>query len=158
VAVPTDERALAAIDHATWSPAVSPVPLWPLDVPFFNDHTAPQDILVAHQGEHIVGYVKLRPARIAASSGHVQEINGFAVAPAHQGRGFGHLLLDAARQEAINRGARRVTLRVLGSNSRAQALYLAHGYQIEGRLKGQFLLQGHYVDDVLMALELPGPA
>ena len=102
-----------------------------------------------------MGYVKLRPAPIAASSGHVQEINGLAVAPDHQGRGIGHLLLAAARQEAIRRGVRRITLRVLGTNTRAQALYLAHGYHVEGRLKGPFLLQGRYVDDVFMALELP---
>jgi RimJ/RimL family protein N-acetyltransferase len=44
---------------------------------------------------------------------------------------------------------------VLGTNTRAQALYLAHGYHVEGTLKGQFLLQGRYVDDVFMALELP---
>ena len=138
-----------------WSFEVSLVPLQPVDTPFFDDRTAAQNVLVAHQNEHIVGYLKLRPAPMAASSRHVQEINGFAVAPDHQGRGIGHLLLTAARQEAIRREARRITLRVLGTNTRAQTVYLAHGYHIEGRLKGQFLLQGHYVDDVFMALELP---
>ncbi|MCC5578760.1 GNAT family N-acetyltransferase [Microtetraspora sp. AC03309] len=157
-AVEDDERALALIDHATWSFEASPAPLWPLETPFFDDRTAPENVLVAHENERIVGYIKLRPAPMAASSGHVQEVNGFAVAPAHQGRGIGHLLLNAARQEAVIRGTRRITLRVLGTNTRAQALYLAHGYRVEGRLKDQFLLQGRYVDDVLMALELPAPA
>jgi ribosomal protein S18 acetylase RimI-like enzyme len=154
-AVEDDGHALALIDHATWSFEVSPVPLWPLDTPFFDDRTALENVLVAHENEQIMGYLKLRPAPLAASSGHVQEINGFAVAPDHQRRGIGHLLLTAARQEAIRRQARRITLRVLGTNTRAQAVYLAHGYHIEGRLKGQFLLQGRYVDDVFMALELP---
>ena len=63
--------------------------------------------------------------------------------------------MSAARHEAIRRKARRITLRVLGTNTGAQALYLAHGYHIEGRLKDQFLLQGRYVDDIFMALELP---
>lgn len=138
-----------------WSPEVSPVPLWPFGTPFFDGRTPPGNVLAAHEGEHIVGYVKLRPAPMAASSGHVQEINGLAVAPDHQGRGIGHLLLTAARHEAVRRRARRITLRVLGTNTRAQALYLAHGYRIEGRLKDQFLLQGRYVDDIFMALELP---
>jgi ribosomal protein S18 acetylase RimI-like enzyme len=154
-AVEDDGQALALIDHATWSFEVSPVPLWPLSTPFFDHRTAAENVLVAHQGEHIMGYVKLRPAPMAASSGHVQEINGLAVAPDHQGQGIGHLLLTAARHEAIRREARRITLRVLGTNTRAQALYLAHGYHIEGRLKDQFLLQGRYVDDIFMALELP---
>ncbi|MEU7144946.1 GNAT family protein [Nocardia sp. NPDC046473] len=66
----------------------------------------------------------------------------------------GCLLLDAARQLAIERRARRITLRVLGTNTAAQALYLASGYHVEGRLVGQFLLEGRYVDDVFMAMEI----
>ncbi|MFD3508065.1 GNAT family N-acetyltransferase [Nocardia sp. NPDC058666] len=154
VATTGDERELAVIDHATWSPQVAPVPLWPLATPFFNDQTSPGNVLVAHEAERILGYVKLRPSPMPASGGHVQEINGFAVAPQHQGRGIGHLLLDAALELAIERDARRITLRVLGSNTRAQAIYLAHGYRVEGRLVGQFLIDDHYVDDVLMAREL----
>jgi len=47
---------------------------------------------------------------------------------------------------------------VLGTNSRAIALYCAAGYREEGRLEGQFLLDGRYVDDVFMALvTLGGP-
>lgn len=152
-ATKSDERALAVIDHATWSEQVHPVPLWPLDTPFFTDRTSPENVLLAHENDRILGYVKLRPCPLPASSGHVQEINGFAVAPDQQGRGLGHLLLEAAMEEAIKRRARRVTLRVLGTNTRAQALYLAHGFCIEGRLVGQFLLQDRYVDDILMARE-----
>ncbi|MFE1591143.1 GNAT family N-acetyltransferase [Nocardia sp. NPDC058705] len=146
------ERALAAIDRSTWSPQVDPGPLWPLDTPFFNEQTSPGNVLVAQESGCILGYVKLRPSPMPASSGHVQEINGFAVAPHHQGRGVGNLLLDAALELAVEREARRITLRVLGSNTRAQAIYLAHGFRIEGRLVGQFLIQDHYVDDILMAL------
>ncbi|MFI9503803.1 GNAT family N-acetyltransferase [Nocardia sp. NPDC052566] len=149
-----DEGALAAIDHATWSTRVSPVPLWPLETPFFDERTSPENVLLARDDNYILGYVKLRPHPMPASSGHVQEINGFAVDPDHQGRGIGHTLLDAARHEAIRRRARRITLRVLGTNTRAQALYLAHGYRIEGRLVGQFLIQNRYVDDIFMALDL----
>ncbi|WP_194815068.1 GNAT family N-acetyltransferase [Nocardia sp. XZ_19_385] len=152
-----DERALAAIDHATWTPEVAPVPLWSLDTPFFNDETSPKNVLLAHEDNQVLGYLKLRPSPMPASSGHVQEINGFAVTPHHQGRGIGHRLLDAALHEATNRRARRITLRVLGTNTRAQAIYLAHGYRIEGRLVGQFLLGDRYVDDVLMALEIGPP-
>lgn len=149
-----DERALAAIDYATWSTQVSPAPLWPREAPFFDDRTTPENVLLAHEDNAVLGYVKLRPSPMPASSGHVQEINGFAVGPNHQGRGIGHLLLDAARIKAIERRARRITLRVLGTNTRAQSLYLAHGYRVEGRLVGQFLIRNSYVDDVLMALHM----
>jgi ribosomal protein S18 acetylase RimI-like enzyme len=153
-AVDTDGQALTAIDRATWSVDVSPSPPWPPDRPFFDDRTPPGDVLVAHEGEHVLGYAKLCPDPMPASSGHVQQINGLAVDPAHQGRGVGRMLLEAARQEAITRGARRITLRVLGNNTRARALYHACGYQTEGVLKDQFYLDGRYVDDVFMALEI----
>lgn len=154
-ATPSDERALAAIDHRTWSWDATPVPRWPVETPFFDAGTRPEDVLVALLGERIAGYLKLRPVALPAG-GAVQELHGLAVDPALQGRGLGRLLLDAARREALARGARRVTLRVLGTNHRAISVYLAAGYQEEGRLEGEFLLQGRRVDDVLMALTLPG--
>ena len=151
-----DGAALTLIDQATWSYQISPTPPRPAGTPFFDERTPPRNVLVACEDGHVVGFAQLRPAPLAASSGHVQELNGMAVAPDHQGRGIGHLLLAAVRDEAVRRGARRVTLRVLGSNGRAQGLYLACGYRIEGRLKGQYLLEGRYVDDIFMALELDG--
>ena len=57
-------------------------------------------------------------------------------------------------REAASRGARRLTLRVLGPNAVARGLYEACGFTVEGVLREEFLLDGRYVDDVLMALEL----
>jgi ribosomal protein S18 acetylase RimI-like enzyme len=157
-----DDRALAAVVHRAWTSDVGPVPLGPQELPFFNDQTQPENVFVAQRHGQVLGYVKLRPAAIRASCGHVQQVHGFAVDPTAQRLGIGRQLLDAARQEAIRRGARRITLRVLGTNIRAQKLYRACGYRVEGVLKGEFLLQGTYVDDVFMALDLTaewhGPA
>jgi ribosomal protein S18 acetylase RimI-like enzyme len=154
-----DERRLAKIDHSTWSWEVGPVPLWSLEKPFFDDQTHPENVIVAEDQEQVVGYVKLRPASLAyrkaaTASRHVQQVHGFAVDQTCQGRGVGRLLLEAARKEAYRRKARRITLRVLSTNSRAQALYRACGYHVEGVLEGEFFIQGQYVDDVLMALDL----
>jgi RimJ/RimL family protein N-acetyltransferase len=63
-------------------------------------------------------------------------------------------LVDAAVREARARGARRLTLRVLGPNMAARGLYEAAGFVVEGVLPEEFLLDGRYVDDVLMALDL----
>jgi ribosomal protein S18 acetylase RimI-like enzyme len=154
--VEEDGPALALIDQDTWSQEISPMPARAAGTPSFDERTPPENILVACEDGHVVGFAQLRAAPMAASSGHVQELNGMAVAPEYQGRGIGHLLLAAARDEAVRRGARRLTLRVLGSNERALGLYLACGYHIEGRLKGQYWLGGRYVDDIFMALELAG--
>ena len=53
-----------------------------------DDRNPPGNFLVADEGGNVIGYVQLRPDPLA-SSGHVQQINGLAVDPAHQGRGIG---------------------------------------------------------------------
>jgi RimJ/RimL family protein N-acetyltransferase len=40
---------------------------------------------------------------------------------------------------------------VLGPNAAARALYESCGFTVEGVLREEFLLDGQYVDDVLMA-------
>jgi hypothetical protein len=44
-ATPADERALAVIDHRTWSWAVTLVPFWPIERPFFDAGTRPEDAI-----------------------------------------------------------------------------------------------------------------
>ena len=67
---------------------------------------------------------------------------------------MGRALLDAAVEEARRRGARRLTLRVLGANVAARRLYERSGFLVEGVLRGEFHLDGQDVDDVLMARAL----
>lgn len=154
-----DERALARIAHAAWSWQSAANPQPSVDAPFFSELIPPGNVLVATADTRVLGLVKLVPMslaqpKVASAVTHVQQIYGFSVAPEHQGQGVGSALLHAVRQETAVRGARRVTLRVLGTNTRAQALYRRHGYQVEGILRGELFLQGKYVDDVLMALDL----
>jgi RimJ/RimL family protein N-acetyltransferase len=42
-------------------------------------------------------------------------------------------------------------LRVLGPNKAARQLYATCGFATEGVLREEFLLNGRYVDDILMA-------
>jgi RimJ/RimL family protein N-acetyltransferase len=88
------------------------------------------------------------------AAAHVLEIKGLAVSPDRQHQGLGRMLLTAAIDLARERGARRLVLRVLGWNSRARALYESCGFEVEGVMRELFLLDGRYVDDVIMALDL----
>ena len=149
-----DDRALRALDDATWSAATSPGPLPAPGAPFFDARTRPEDVLVALAGDAVAGYVKLDPPTPLASNRHVVAITGLAVDSAHRRRGVARSLLDAAAAEARAHGARRLTLRVLAPNTAARGAYEAAGFVVEGTLRGEFLLDGRYVDDVLMALDL----
>lgn len=149
-----DDAALSALDRATWSWDVTPAPRWPEGRSFFAADARPEDVIVAVAGGAVAGYVRLAPSLPLESNRHVLEVRGLAVDPAAQRGGIGRLLLRAAAEHASARGARRLTLRVLAPNTAARALYESCGFEVEGVLRGEFLLEGRYVDDVLMALDL----
>lgn len=149
-----DESALAQLDLEVWSTlhAVQPRPA--PGAPFFDALHLPGDYLVAVESGRIAGYVRLVPPTALPAHTHVRQIQGLAVADRMRGRGVGRALLRAARARAREQGAVRLTLRVLGHNTPARALYEAEGFVVEGVLPGEFLLDGGYVDDVLMGRSL----
>ncbi|MEU8823707.1 GNAT family N-acetyltransferase [Streptomyces sp. NPDC048636] len=154
-AVADDESALAALDRRAWSPthSVQPRPQPPYAA-FFTDRNLPEHILVAELDGQPVGYLRLVPAIPLASNAHVRQIQGLAVDERARGRGVARALLAAAYERARRAGATRITLRVLGPNTPARRLYASEGFVEEGVLPGEFLIEGAYVDDVLMGRRL----
>lgn len=151
-----DDAALLEIDFATWTPAVSPAPAPTREerTAFFDDRRPVAGYLVADVDGQVSGFVLLRQTIPLESHRHVLSINELAVAPAAQGRGIGRALLDAAVADAERRGAKKVTLRVLGQNAGARRLYERCGFVVEGVLRDEFELDGELIDDVLMARRL----
>ncbi len=149
----TDDRdAIVRIDALTWSTTVSPgTP--PTDRDPFGDRPS-SDVLVAEMGGAVIGYVNVGRWNTLPSGAHSWEIQGLAVDPAVQGRGVGRGLVEAAVTEVRTRGARKVSLRVLGHNDAARRLYAAAGFTVEGVLRAEFIIDGRPVDDVLMARHL----
>ncbi|MER7624220.1 GNAT family N-acetyltransferase [Streptomyces sp. NPDC126503] len=154
-AVHADGDALGRLDRDTWSPlhAVLPRPTGPY-APFFDERHRPDDHLVAVRGEEILGYVRVVPPTRLPTNAHVRQIQGLAVADAARGQGVARALLRAAMDRARAEGAVRLTLRVLGHNAPARALYASEGFVVEGVLPGEFLIDGVSVDDVLMGRSL----
>lgn len=149
-----DTLALARIDAATSTVDVSPGPAPTDDRTFFTDRLRPEDVLVAEVDGVVAGFAVLGRSTAMPSHEHVLVLNGLAVDPTCRGKGAGRHLVEAAIQEARVRGARKLSLRVLGTNPGAQRLYAACGFVAEGLLLSEFFLAGRYVDDVLMARHL----
>jgi ribosomal protein S18 acetylase RimI-like enzyme len=78
-------------------------------------------------------------------------INGLAVSPTAQGRGVGRALVERPRRRRGDAAAASCHCGVLGCNVPARRLYERCGFEIEGVLRGEFVLDGVEVDDVLMA-------
>jgi ribosomal protein S18 acetylase RimI-like enzyme len=148
-ATPADEPPLRQLDRRVWSWMHSPVE--PRERPFDTD-----GVLVFIADGMIAGYVKLGKLWPIDAVAHVREIKGLAVDVRRQRRGIGRALVKAAIERAAADGARKITLRVLGDNAAARGLYAHCGFQVEGVLRELFLLEGRYVDDVLMSLAI-GP-
>ena len=150
----SDDAELAGLDHDTWSTlhAVQPRPA--ADDAFFDDGHTPDSILVAEADGRLAGYVRLVLPTPLACNAHVRQIQGLLVAPWARGRGVARALLEAASDTARAQGACRITLRVLGHNGPARRLYESLGFVVEGVLPGEFLLEGAFVDDVLMGRPL----
>ncbi|MEV6080521.1 GNAT family N-acetyltransferase [Streptomyces sp. NPDC052069] len=157
-----DNDELGELDRATWSTlhAVQPRAQPPYDS-FYDERHRPEDFLVAEagaaddsEGLRIAGYIRLVPPTPLVCNAHVRQIQGLAVADWARGNGVARALLRAAFAEARRQGANRITLRVLGHNAPARALYASEGFVVEGVLSGEFFLNGRYVDDILMGRSL----
>jgi ribosomal protein S18 acetylase RimI-like enzyme len=148
-----DREEIRRIDLATWLPRVTPGPR-PDDERDLLENFGAANVIVAEAGEGLAGYLILGAWTKLDSSRHVLEVKGLAVDLARQGEGVGGALLDAGIGRAREEGRRKLTLRVLGGNDGARRLYESRGFEIEGTLRGVFLLDGSYVDDHFMALDL----
>jgi ribosomal protein S18 acetylase RimI-like enzyme len=71
----------------------------------------------------VAGFAALGQSGPLASQSHVLEIRGLAVHPARQRCGVGRRLTEACIGQARSRGARKLSLRVLGGNVAARRLY-----------------------------------
>ncbi len=81
---------------------------------------------------------------------------GMGLLPAWRGQGLGRRLIERTLAAAWARGFRRVELTVNADNLRAQALYRAVGFQVEGRFRAGARRGQGYVDVIAMALLAPG--
>jgi len=68
-----------------------------------------------------------------------------------RGKGIGGNMLDYGIEWARLAGYRKICLSVFADNSRAIGLYSSKGFVVEGRRREQYIINGKYVDELLMA-------
>ncbi|MER8104801.1 GNAT family N-acetyltransferase [Kitasatospora sp. NPDC094016] len=151
---PEDEGELVVLNRAAWSPLSEVSPRPPEEGGIFDERHTPEQYLLAFLDRRLVGYIRQVPPSPLASNRHVRQIQGLAVDDTVRGRGVGRRLVEAACEAARAAGARRITLGVLGWNAPARRLYEGCGFGVEGSLAEEFLIDGSYVDGILMARRL----
>ena len=128
-ATPRDAKAIAEIHVATWQAVYQGV--MPEDylqkftvekrLSFWREaieYSEPQ-LLVATDGEQVIGFVGFDRSRDPGSKSTTGEIWALYVMPSHWGKGAGLALWDGAREGLKEEGCTQVTLWVMLRNERA---------------------------------------
>jgi ribosomal protein S18 acetylase RimI-like enzyme len=150
-----DDAALMALDSTGWTAGSGfPSAQNRERTEFFSARRTPDTHLVAQVGGQVVGYVSVQPKTPFPEGAHVFALWGLVVAEEARRLGIASGLLAAAEDTARAGGAKKVGLRVLGSNAGAIRLYERHGYAVEGRHVDEFYIDGRYVDDLTLGKKL----
>ncbi|WP_370866616.1 N-acetyltransferase family protein [Saccharibacillus sp. JS10] len=149
-----DAKPLMRIDKLVWNSQNSPqIPVWKSRTHYLRN-CPPENQLVAECDGIIVGCVGWRPPTLMFSNAHVAEMY-IAVHPAYQGLGVGKKLMAAVKLHTMRRGIKKLRLRVLSTNENAIRFYLRCGFQIEGKLEREYMIEDRFVDDILMSCWVP---
>lgn len=108
---------------------------------------------VAESEGKIIGGIVLT-SLFSPKSDHVRNL-GMWVLKDHRGKGVGKALMKYAFSWARRRGdIKRITLEVYASNTSAVNMYTKNGFVFEGVFRNNAVIDGQYVDEIAMALEL----
>ena len=97
-------------------------------------------LLVAREGEDVVGMVSLLWSVSTALGGPVAWLEDLVVAEPRRGLGVGRALLAAAVALGRERGLLRITLLTDGDNVKARTLYAAQGFEVSSMVPMRLLL------------------
>lgn len=87
-------------------------------------------VLVAREGEAIIGMVNLLFTVSTALGEQVALLEDMVISPETRGHGVGSKLLTQAISFARMKGCRRITLLTDGHNQAAQRFYARHGFAV----------------------------
>jgi RimJ/RimL family protein N-acetyltransferase len=111
-------------------------------------------VIVAGRRGDLAGYVELAGGKFRRNRSTTHVVIGVLAEAGGQGVGTG--LLGEAKRWAAARGLHRIELNVMAHNHRAIALYERMGFVHEGRRVGCLLIDGKFLDELSMAMILPG--
>jgi RimJ/RimL family protein N-acetyltransferase len=111
-------------------------------------------VIVADRHGDLAGYVELAGGKFRRNRSTTHVVIG--VLAEASGQGVGTRLLEEAKRWAAARGLHRIELNVMAHNHRAIAVYERVGFVHEGRRVECLLIDGKFLDELYMAMILPG--
>lgn len=133
---PGDEAILADVFHDIDEAFFRPHPLTPEEATRIVGRAGRDTYAILVEDGRAVAYGLLR----GLEEGYPVPSLGIAVRSTEQGRGLGRLMMSHLHDEARDRGASVVRLRVHADNARARKLYESMGYEYAGEERGELVM------------------
>jgi hypothetical protein len=105
--------------------------------------------IVAEVDGKVAGYLNLQLGT-PSKRRHTAYI-GTLIVRELRGMGIGTALMAMAVELAREKNVKKLFLSAFSINRRALEFYKRNGFEVEAALKGQFIIDGEYVDEVYMA-------
>jgi len=106
-------------------------------------------IFVAIDNDNFIGYIEGMGGAFRRNSHNLHISIG--ILQDYVGKKIGTELFNAIEEWAVNNKIHRLELNVFDYNERGINLYKKMNYQIEGIKKDSFLVNGNYVNEIMMA-------
>ncbi len=117
---------------------------------------SPDDLtVVAEKDSEIIGVLTIQRGMYRKNR-HTANL-GIAIKTGHRRKGLGRKLISSGIDWCRDNYVKKLNLEVFSSNTNAIGLYETMGFVVEGARKGQFVIDGKYVDDVFMTYWLEPP-
>ncbi|MGX7150312.1 GNAT family N-acetyltransferase [Enterococcus ureasiticus] len=146
----SDFPALLEIENTIWSNENSPVLHYYESVDEYKEKTDGRIIFVAADGDNVHGFVDVHhPTPLLSHK--KQWMFGIGVHPDSQSLGIGRQLLDYLKDAAAKEGIHKISLRVMGPNTKAIQFYRKNGFIQEALFKDEFFINGTFCDDYQFA-------
>lgn len=116
---------------------------------WLTDRPACYPVLVATDGNEVVGWASLNRFNPRPVYVYVADFSVY-VAREHRGAGVGTTLLRALEERALTAGYHKLVLAALAHNTAGMRLYEGCGFRLVGTYREHGLLDGQWVDVVLM--------
>ncbi|MGX7201440.1 GNAT family N-acetyltransferase [Enterococcus plantarum] len=145
-----DFLSLLEIENTIWTNENSPVLHFYESVEEYKEKSEGRLIFVATDENNVHGFVAVHHPT-SLPSHKKQWMFGIGVHPDSQSLGIGRQLLDFLKDIAAEEGIHKISLRVMGTNTKAIQFYRKNGFVQEALFKDEFFINGAYCDDYQFA-------
>lgn len=148
----SDPRVTEVWSHEPWTSRQQAEALYQAIISGAESHGLYQWAITTKEIDRLIGSCSLR----AIDPVHRSTMIGYALMPAHQGKGYAREAAGALIEHAFTKlNVHRIGADLEPDNAGSRKVLDAYGFQVEGRLRDTYWLNGRWYDSLIMSLLEP---